>query len=91
MSPTKSTFSLGKFFGDTRHLCEKNEPTLDRFFLGGGVHGKVCWLIAYNGKAKKLVCAHFNIKYLISLSLVERTGLLGFVLLSNVIKQCVLV
>ena len=44
ISPTKSTFSLGKNFGETRHLCEKNEPTLDRF--GGGVHGKVCWLIA---------------------------------------------
>ena len=39
-------FHWGKNFGGTRHLCEKNEPTLDRF--GGGVHGKVCWLIAYN-------------------------------------------
>ena len=46
ISPTKSTFSLGKNFDGTRHLCEKNEPTLDRF-VGGGVHGKVCWLIAY--------------------------------------------
>ena len=27
--------------------AKKNEPTLDRF--GGGVHGKVCWLIAYSG------------------------------------------
>ena len=45
ISPTKSTFSLWKIFGGTRHPCEKNEPTLDGF--GGGVHGKVCWLIAY--------------------------------------------
>ena len=45
ISPTKSTFLWGKNVGDTRHLCEKNEPTLDRF--EGGVHGKVCWLIAY--------------------------------------------
>ena len=35
-SPTKSTFSLGKFFWWHRHLCEKNEPTLDRFGGGGG-------------------------------------------------------
>ena len=35
------------FFGNTRHLYEKNEPTLDSF--GGGVHGRVCWLIAYKG------------------------------------------
>ena len=27
-------FLWGKNFGGTRHLCEKNEPTLDRF--GGG-------------------------------------------------------
>ena len=33
LSPTKSTFSLGKNFGGTRHLCEKNEPTNDG--LGG--------------------------------------------------------
>ena len=45
ISPTKSTFSLGKNFDGTRHLCEKNEPTLYRFG-GGGVHGKVYWLIA---------------------------------------------
>ena len=38
-------FFLGKSFGDTRHPYEKNEPTLDH--SGGGVHGKVCWLIAY--------------------------------------------
>ena len=37
-------FLWGKNFGGTRHLCEKNEPTLDRF---GGMHGKVCWLISY--------------------------------------------
>ena len=35
ISPTKSTFSLGKKFGGTRHLCEKNEPTLDCFGGGG--------------------------------------------------------
>ena len=45
MSPTKSTFFLGKNFGGTIHPCEKNEPTLDH--SGGGVHGKACWLIAY--------------------------------------------
>ena len=49
ISPTKSPFSLGKNVGGTRYLCEKNEPTLDRFFFwgGGGEHGKACWLIAY--------------------------------------------
>ena len=26
---------LGKNFGDTRHPCEKNEPTLDHFGGGG--------------------------------------------------------
>ena len=40
-------FLWGKNFGGTRLLCEKNEPTLDRSGGGGGVHGKVCWLIAY--------------------------------------------
>ena len=41
-------FLWGKKYGETSHLCEKNEPMLDRFFLGGGgrVHGKVYWLIA---------------------------------------------
>ena len=34
ISHTKSTFSLGKKFWGTRHLCEKNEPTLDRFWGG---------------------------------------------------------
>ena len=42
-------FFLGKNFGDTRHPYEKNEPPLDH--SGGGVHGKVCWLIAYYGGA----------------------------------------
>ena len=46
ISPTKSTFFLGKNFGDTRHPYKKNEPTLDHSG-GGGVHGKACWLIAY--------------------------------------------
>ena len=32
------------FFGNTRHLYEKYEPTLGS---SGGVHGKGCWLIAY--------------------------------------------
>ena len=27
-------FLWGKNFGSTRHLCEKNEPTLDRFGEG---------------------------------------------------------
>ena len=35
-----------KNFGVTRHLCEKNVPTLDHSGRGG-VHGKACWLIAY--------------------------------------------
>ena len=52
ISLTKSTFFGGNNFGDTRHLCEKNKPTLDR--SGGGVHGKVCWLIAPNIVVKKL-------------------------------------
>ena len=29
-------FFLGKNFGDTRHPCEKNEPTLDHSGGGGG-------------------------------------------------------
>ena len=33
------------FFSDTRHLCEK--WTHRRLFGRGGVHGKVCWIIAY--------------------------------------------
>ena len=33
------------FLGNTRHLYEKNEPTLGS--SGGGVHGKVSGLIAY--------------------------------------------
>ena len=36
------------FFGNTRHVYEKNEPTLDSSGGGGRVHGKVCWLIAYS-------------------------------------------
>ena len=37
----------GHFFENTRHLYEKNEFTLGSFFFGGGgVHGKVCWLLA---------------------------------------------
>ena len=39
MSPTKSTFLLRKKIGDTRHPCEKNEPSLGHFGWGG-VHGK---------------------------------------------------
>ena len=35
---------------DSRHLCEMNPPLI---ILGGGVHGKVCWLIAYKNKNKK--------------------------------------
>ena len=31
ISPTKSTFFLGKKIVDTSYLYEKNEPTLDRF------------------------------------------------------------
>ena len=51
ISPTKSTF-LRKKFGGTIHPCEKNEPTLDH--SGGGVHGKVCWLITYKHVYKLL-------------------------------------
>ena len=47
ISPTKSTFFLGKNFDDTRHSYEKNKPTLDHFEGGGGVHGKTGWLIGY--------------------------------------------
>ena len=36
MSPTKSTYFLGKNFGGTRHPCEENEPTLDHSGGGGG-------------------------------------------------------
>ena len=39
-------FLWGKIFEGARHLCEKNELILDHSG-GGGVHGKVCWLIAY--------------------------------------------
>ena len=46
ISLTKSPFFLGKNFGDTRHTYEKNEHTLDH--SGGGVHGKACWLVAYD-------------------------------------------
>ena len=34
------------FLGTLDTCTKKNEPTLDSF-VGGGVHGKVCWLIAY--------------------------------------------
>ena len=33
------------FLGNTRHLYEENEPTLGS--SGGGLHGNICWLIAY--------------------------------------------
>ena len=39
------------------HLYEKNEPTLGSSG-GGGVHGKVCWLIAYccmEGRRGKII------------------------------------
>ena len=42
----KIYYFLGKKIGGTRHLREKNEPTLDHI-LGGGERGKACWLIAY--------------------------------------------
>ena len=35
------------FWGNTIHLYENNEPTLGSSG-GGGVHGKVRWLIAYS-------------------------------------------
>ena len=35
-SPKKSLFFVGKIFGGTRHLCEKNKPTLNRYGGGGG-------------------------------------------------------
>ena len=48
IAPKYSGFLLRTYFGNTRHLYGKNEPTLARQFWGGGgeVHGKVCWLIA---------------------------------------------
>ena len=36
---------LEKNFDGTRHSCEKMNPP--SMILGGGVHGKVCWFIAY--------------------------------------------
>ena len=47
------------FFGNTRHLYEKNKPTLGS--SGGGVHGKVCWLIAYYSAHIELFQYIFNI------------------------------
>ena len=44
ISPTKSTFSLGKIFWWHLDAKKMNPPSI---VLGGGVHGKVCWLIAY--------------------------------------------
>ena len=46
--------SFEDIFGNTRHLYEKNEPTLGSF--AAGVHGKVCWLIAYNISISFKVC-----------------------------------
>ena len=40
-------FLFRTFFGNTRHLYEENELTLSSSGRGGGVHGKVSWLIAY--------------------------------------------
>ena len=37
---------LRKNFGDTRHPCEKNKPTLDHSGRGGGLHCKACLLMA---------------------------------------------
>ena len=49
----KIYFFFRENVGGTRHLCHKNEPTIDR--LGGGVHGKAaCWLIAYKTIMQKL-------------------------------------
>ena len=39
ISPTKSAFLWEKNFGGTRHLCKKDEPTLDRSVGGGGGGG----------------------------------------------------
>ena len=47
------------FFGNTRHLYKKNKPTLGS--SGGGVHGKVCWLIAYYSAHIELFQYIFNI------------------------------
>ena len=57
ISSTKSTFSLGKKFGGTRHLhvCKKNKPTLDHS-AGGGVHGEACRFIAYKIKLEIVEC-----------------------------------
>ena len=56
----KIHFFLGKNFGGTRHPCEKNEPTLDHS-VGGGMHGKACWLIAYVVLKKISVIAQVTI------------------------------
>ena len=64
-------FFRGKTFGDTRHPYKKNEPTLDHSGAGGGgVHGKACWLIAYNSSKQETNCIPNNIA-LIKYQLIE--------------------
>ena len=57
ISPTKSTISFRKIFLvalDSRHICKKNEPTLDQFFLGGGGAQQV--LLAHSLQALQNMC-----------------------------------
>ena len=56
ISPTKSTFSLGKMLValDT-YATKMNSPSIVLGGGGGGVHGKAaCWLIAYKTIMQKL-------------------------------------
>ena len=46
------------FWGTLDTLYKKNEPTLDSF---GGVHGKVCWLIAYYCRLMSSVASSWGV------------------------------
>ena len=56
ISPTKSTFSLGKKFWTLDTYAKKmNPPSIVFGVGGGGVHGKVCWLQGRIGN-EKVIC-----------------------------------
>ena len=57
ISPTKSNFSLGKTFW---------------WGGGGGVHGKVCWLIAYSAVLYNHVEEMFIENYATTANIIER-------------------
>ena len=57
ISLTKSTFSLGKNLVALDTYAKKmNPPSI--VLGGGGVYGKVCWLIAYNGTRCGMASGH---------------------------------